>query len=209
MSKISDGKAEKKLSEIIRIPWVRKSAVLGLMVLVVGLAIVLTVKTLDFDLKSALTDIRVFLENYGIMGIFIASVLAGTVVPLGSPVLVTIAASFGLPPITLAVVAAIGFTIGMSVNYGLAYKFGRPYVLRKLGKDRLMDISNLWARWGWIIYVIFGVIPVLPVELLSLFCGLLKVRFDIFLLLTFTTRLILFTALVYFGEYIGLWLGIL
>ncbi len=208
MSIVDGKKTGKKLSDIIRIPWVKGSVALGLVVAIVGLTTILMLKTLDFNVEQLLPDVKTFLNNYGIAGVFIATVLAGTVIPLGSPVLVMVAASFGLPPIALIIVATTGFTIGMTINYGLAYKLGRPYVMKKLGEDKLEEISNLWREWGWIIYVIFGTIPVLPVELLSLFCGLLKTRFDIFLALTFTSRFILFTILVYFGEHIGIWLGI-
>ncbi|MEM3793254.1 MAG: VTT domain-containing protein [Candidatus Bathyarchaeia archaeon] len=208
MSKIDGRKTEKKLSSVIGIPWVRKSVVLGVVATVISLIIVLILKTLGFDLNQVLINAKSFFKSYGIIGIFISTILAGTVIPLGSPVLVTVAASFGLHPLTLIIVSTTGFTIGMVINYGLACKLGRPYVLKKISEEKLKDVSNMWAKWGWIIYVFFGVIPVLPVELLSLLCGLLKARFDIFLVLTFTTRLILFTILVYFGGQIGVWLGV-
>lgn len=208
MSTVDGKKTEKKLSDIIRAPWVRGPVALGSVVAIVGLTTILMLKTLNFGVEQLLPDVKAFFDNYGIVGIFIATILAGTVIPLGSPALVIVAASFGLPPIALIIVATTGFTIGMAINYGLAYRLGRPYVVKKLGEGKLEDLSNLWGRWGWIIYVIFGIIPVLPVELLSLFCGLLKTRLDIFLILTFTTRFILFTVLVYFGGQIGVWLGI-
>ncbi|MBS7612444.1 DedA family protein [Candidatus Bathyarchaeota archaeon] len=208
MSAVDGKKTEKKLSDIIRIPWVKGPAALGLVAAIVGLTTILMLKTLDFSVEQLLPDVKAFFDNYGIVGVFIATILAGTVIPLGSPALVIVAASFGLPPIALIIVATTGFTIGMTINYGLAYRLGRSYVVKKLGENKLEDISNLWGKWGWIIYIIFGTIPVLPVELLSLFCGLLKTRFDIFLVLTFISRFILFTVLVYFGEHIGVWLGI-
>lgn len=208
MSTVDGKKTEKKLSDIIRIPWVREPVALGLVVVVVGLITILMLKALDFSVEQLLPDVKAFFDNYGIVGIFIATILAGTIIPLGSPALVIVAASFGLPPIALIIVATVGFTIGMTINYGLAYRLGRPYVVKKLGEEKLEDISDLWVKWGWVIYIVFGIIPVLPVELLSLLCGLLKTRLDIFLILTFTTRFILFTILVYFGGQIGVWLGI-
>jgi len=202
-----NGKSEEKFSDVVRIPWVKKPVTLGSVVAVVCLIIVLILKTLDFNIRYLLLDVKAFFESYGLLGVFIATILAGTVIPLGSPALVVVAASFGLSPILLIVIATVGFTIGMAINYGLAYRLGRPYVVKKLGEDKLKSASNLWVKRGWIIYIIFGLIPILPVEVLSLLCGLLKARFDIFMVLTFTTRLVVFTVLVYFGGQIGVWLG--
>jgi membrane protein YqaA with SNARE-associated domain len=103
--------------------------------------------------------------------------LAGTVVPLGSPALVVAAASFGLDPLLLALTASRGFTLGMTANYFLAYRLGRPYLVKKMGDEELEAVTALWNRWGWVIYVIFSLIPVLPVEFHALLCGLLKQRF--------------------------------
>jgi membrane protein YqaA with SNARE-associated domain len=68
--------------------------------------------------------------------------------------------------------------------------------------------THVKSKWGLGIYVIFGLIPVLPVELLSFICGLLKTRFYTFLLLSFIPRLIVFTLIVYFGQQIGTWIGV-
>jgi membrane protein YqaA with SNARE-associated domain len=96
----------------------------------------------------------------------------------------------------------------MIINYALALGLGRPYVMKKVSAENLEEITGLWNKWGWIIYVIFGLIPILPVELLSFVCGLLKTRLDIFLTLSFIPRLIVFTILAYFGESLGIWVGL-
>jgi membrane protein YqaA with SNARE-associated domain len=150
------------------------------------------------------SDVKAFVARYGLIGVFLATILAGTVVPVGSLALVVAAASIGVHPFPLVIVATAGFTIGMVINYGLAYGLGRPYVLKKVGVEKLEEISAVWSRWGWIIYTIFWLIPVLPVEFLSLFCGLIKTRFSIFLILSFVPRLIVFTLLAYFGSQFGM-----
>jgi membrane protein YqaA with SNARE-associated domain len=45
------------------------------------------------------------------------------------------------------------------------------------------------------------------VELLAFICGLLKTRLTTFIILSFVPRLIVFTLLAYFGQYLGAWLG--
>lgn len=198
-----------RLSEALRVPWVRSSLILGGVLVAAGVALVLVFKFLNLGSSPLFSDAKAFVVEYGLLGIFLATILAGTVVPVGSPALVVAAASFGVHPMLLTLVATAGFTIGMIINYALAYGLGRPFVMKKLGTARLEEISTLWSRWGWVIYTLFGIIPVLPVEFLALFCGLIKARFSRFLILSFIPRLIVFALLAYFGVQLGGWLEII
>ncbi len=198
-----------RLSEALRISWIKSSIFLGIILLVIGLTAILILKIFDVGGSQFFLGTKAFVKEYGLIGVFFATILAGTVVPLGSPALVVAAASFGVQPIPLILVATVGFTIGMTINYSLAYSLGRSYVIKKVGTAKLKEISALWNRWGWIVYTVFGLVPFLPVELLSLFCGLIKTRLDLFLVLSFTPRLVVFTILAYFGTQIGGWIGII
>jgi len=199
----------KKFSDLLKTSWVKSSIKIGIIFAAIGLAILFLLKIFNVGSTPLFGDVRIFVENYGLTGVFFATILAGTVVPLGSPALVVAAALMGVPLIPLIVVATIGFTIGMSVNYVLAYCLGRPYVMKRVSAERLEEITDSWDKWGLILYTIFGLIPILPVELLSFVCGLLKTRLDIFLILSFVPRLVVFTVLAYFGENVGTWIGIL
>ncbi|MCS7095968.1 MAG: VTT domain-containing protein [Candidatus Bathyarchaeota archaeon] len=198
-----------RLSEALSVPWVRSSLILGGVLAAIGVVLVLIFKFFNLAGSPLFMDAKAFIMEYGLVGIFLATILAGTVVPVGSPALVVAAASFGVHPLLLAIVATAGFTVGMTINYALAYGLGRPFVLKKLGMERLEEISALWNHWGWVIYTLFGIIPVLPVEFLALFCGLIKARFSRFLILSFIPRLIVFALLAYFGVQLGWWLGIM
>jgi membrane protein YqaA with SNARE-associated domain len=202
-------KRRENISDTLKISWIRSSIFLGIILLTIGLTAILILKILNLGGTQLFIDAKAFVKEYGLIGIFFATLLAGTIIPLGSPALVVAAASFGVQPIPLILVATIGFTIGMTINYGLAFSLGRPYVMKKMGTAKLEEISVLWSKWGWIIYTVFGFVPFLPVELLSLFCGLIKARIDLFLVLSFTPRLIIFTILAYFGGQIGGWIGII
>lgn len=72
------------------------------------------------------SDVKAFVARYGLIGVFLATILAGTVVPVGSLALVVAAASIGVHPFPLVIVATAGFTIGMVINYSLAYGLGDP-----------------------------------------------------------------------------------
>jgi len=201
--------AGEKFSDVLKTQWVKSAIIVGLIFLAIGLAAIFAFKAVNIGSFQIISDAKAFTKEYGILGVFLATILAGTIVPLGSPALVVAAASLGIHPIPLVIAATVGFTIGMTINYYMAYRLGRPYVARKIGAENLEEATLLWSRWGWILYVLFGLIPFLPVEFLALICGLLKVSIKTFLVLSFTPRLIVFAVLAYFGEAIGSWIGII
>lgn len=205
----AEGESESpKFSDLLKVSWIRTALKVGMALTTIGLAIIVLLSVFNFGKTQLFTDTKAFVETYGLVGVFIVALLAGTLVPLGSPAFVVAAALFGVPRIPLVLVATIGFTVGMMVNYGLAYLLGRPYVTRKVSAERLNEMVNLWDKWGWALYTIFGFIPVLPVELLSFICGLLKTRITIFIVLSFFPRLIVFAILAHFGEFAGNWIGL-
>ena len=199
-------KANYGLSDLLKASWMRSSIKLALIATVAGLIIIWLLKIFNIAGTPLFSDIGNFFANYGLAGIFLATIAAGTIVPLGSPALVVAASPF-VNPILLILVATIGFSIGMTINYGLAYRFGRPYVQKRISAEHLEEMTCVWNKWGWIVYIIFGLIPVLPVELLAFICGFLKTRIVTFLALSFVPRLIIFAILVYFGQHMGAWLG--
>ena len=204
----TDGDASRGFSDLLKTSWVRSSLLVGVVIAAVGLILLGLFRSFDVGQSPFFGDLQAFVADYGLVGIFFATLLAGTVVPLGSPALVVAAALFGAPKIPLIGVATTGFTLGMLVNYGLAYYLGRPYVRKKVSAEKLDEIIHVWERWGWVLYTIFGLIPVLPVELLAFVCGLLKTRVDVFLVLSFVPRLVVFAMLAYFGDYVGGWIGV-
>jgi membrane protein YqaA with SNARE-associated domain len=201
-------KANDSFSDLLKASWMRSSIKLALLLTAAGLIVIGLLKIFNIAAAPLFSSMEAFFANYGLAGIFLATIIAGTVIPLGSPALVVAAALFGVNPILLILVASTGFTIGMTINYALAYRLGRPYVSKKISSEHLEQVTRVWNKWGWIIYTIFGLIPVLPVELLSFICGLLKTRIAVFLALSFVPRLIVFALLAYFGQSAGAWLGV-
>lgn len=199
-------KANYGLSDLLKASWMRSSIKLGIIATIVGLIIIWLLKVFNVAGTPMFADVSGFFAAYGLAGIFLVTIVAGTLVPLGSPALVVAASPF-VNPVLLVLVASAGFTIGMTINFGLAYRLGRPYIKRRVSAERLEEVTYVWNKWGWTIYTIFGLIPVLPVELLSFICGFLKTRVTVFLVLSFVPRFIVFALLVYFGQYMGAWLG--
>jgi membrane protein YqaA with SNARE-associated domain len=199
-------KADYGLSDLLKASWIRSSIKLGIIATVAGLIVIWLLKIFNVAGTPMFSDVSGFFADYGLAGIFLVTIAAGTLVPLGSPALVVAASPF-VNPVLLILVATVGFTIGMTINYGLAYWLGRPYIQKRVSTEHLEEITCVWNKWGWAIYTIFGLIPVLPVELLSFICGFLKTHITVFLALSFVPRFIVFALLVYFGQYVGAWLG--
>ena len=204
-----DQKANDSLSDLLKASWMRSSIKVAVLLTAAGIIVIGLLKVFNVAEVPLFSSMEAFFLDYGLAGIFLATIIAGTVVPLGSPALVVAAALFGVNPILLILVATTGFTIGMTINYALAYRLGRPYVSKKISPAHIEQVSRAWSKWGWIIYTLFGLIPVLPVELLAFICGLLKTRLITFIALSFVPRLIVFTLLTYFGQSMGSWIGIL
>jgi membrane protein YqaA with SNARE-associated domain len=200
-------KANYGLSDLLKASWMRSSIKLAIIATVAALIVIWLLKSFNIAGTPLFSDIGVFFANYGLAGIFLVTIAAGTLVPLGSPALVVAASPF-VNPVLLILVASVGFTIGMTINYGLAYRLGRPYMQKRMPAEHFEEMACVWNKWGWIIYIIFGLIPVLPVELLAFICGFLKTPIATFLALSFVPRLIVFAVLVYFGQYVGVWLAV-
>ena len=194
------------LSDLLKASWMRSSIKLAIVTIIAGVIIIWLLKIFNILGTPVFSELGLFFATYGLAGIFLVTVVAGTIVPLGSPALVVAASPF-VNPILLIIVATIGFTLGMLINYGLAYRLGRPYIQKRISPEHLEEIAFVWNKWGWPIYIIFGLIPVLPVELLSFICGFLKTRITVFIALSFVPRFIAFAILVYLGQYLGAWLG--
>lgn len=204
-----DGKNQKySFKDLLKTEWMRSALKLAIIASIVAVIAIWIFHFFDISASQFFADTENVVLEYGLLGIFIATIIAGTIIPLGSPALVAAAALFGVNPIALIIVSTTGFTIGMIINYAFAYRLGRPYIEKKMTKNDLEEMTFVWKKWGWIIYTIFGAIPVLPVELLAFVCGFLKTRLLTFIVLSFLPRFFVFAILVFFGKSAGSWLGI-
>lgn len=151
MFKTESRNTPNRFSDFLKTSWVKSSIILGIILVAVGLIILFLLKIFNIGGTQLFLDAKAFVEEYGLVGIFFATVLAGTIVPLGSPALVAAATLFRVPPLPLILIATTGFSIGMMINYGLAYHLGRPYVMKKVSAEKLEEIVHLWRKWGWVL----------------------------------------------------------
>lgn len=135
------------------------------------------------------------LEHYFL---FISAFLAATILPFYSEVVLFAYLQQGLNPVTLVIAAAIGNTLGSAVNWALGIYIQRFKDRRwfYFSEQQMLRAQNRFQRYGsWTLLLAW-----LPVggDALTLIAGVMRVRFDLFLLLVGigkTTRYIVIVAL--------------
>lgn len=93
---------------------------------------------------DALVD---FFVNYGLIGMFLSAVLAGSIAPFSSELVMAGLQAAGVAAWPLVVVATLGNTLGSLFNYGLGY-LGKMAWIARLFKlsDAKMERATQWVR---------------------------------------------------------------
>lgn len=156
---------------------------------------------------------QVPVEIFAFAGSFIEEVIA----PIPSPIVMIVTGSIAqaqekpLPYILLlAILGALGKTLGASILYFAADK-AEDFFLKRFGKFfgiSHTDIESIGKHisksWKDIFILTFiRCLPILPSAPISITCGLLKVRWDVFALATFMGTIIRDSVYLYVG-YSGL-----
>lgn len=99
---------------------------------------------------------------YGYISLFIITVIGGSLIPIDIPIIVSVSAALGTAPIPLIIITAIGFIIGITINYFLAQILGKTYVEQKLSPKKYEHIAGWWDKWGLTLLIAFAFVPFLP-----------------------------------------------
>ncbi len=139
----------------------------------------------------------------GYVGLFFASLLAATLVPLSSEAVVLgMDVSGGFEPVPLLIVASLGNTLGCVVNWLLG-KFCLHWRERRWFpvKGAALDRASRWFnRYGvWLLPLSW--VPVVG-DPLTLVAGILGVRFRVFLPLVALGRVGRYAALLLGSDYL-------
>lgn len=124
------------------------------------------------------------LVRYGLPALFLLSLLASTLLPLGSEWLLVALIAGGTLPGTAVAVATTGNTIGALITYGIGIG-GSAFLLErvlKIAPERLDRSKALLNRYGgWIL--LFSWVPVIG-DPLCLAAGIFRMKPVVFLLPT-------------------------
>jgi membrane protein YqaA with SNARE-associated domain len=151
----------------------------------------------DVDIIVALQEISL---RYGYIGLFFISIFGGSIIPVGSPIIVISFAALGLDKLAIIVIASIGFVIGLAINYYLAEILGYNYVERHMTPKNYDDLMRWWNRWGIGLIVAFAFVPVLPTSALAIVCGIFRVNVFYVMGINFLGSLFNSALLVYLGS---------
>jgi len=178
--------------------WARANLLTLLAVCALALALALSISS--GLLEGLKESARGWVLDYGLLGAFFATLLAGTAIPMGSPVIVAFCASLGVPFLPLVLVASTGYTFGLMVNYGLGYSLGWGFVRKKVPGEKLEKLSSWLDKWGLGLVLAFGLIPATPLETLSLICGAFRTNPLKFALVGWSAKLIQFSLFAFLGQ---------
>jgi membrane protein YqaA with SNARE-associated domain len=90
------------------------------------------------------------LATYGLIGLFIAAFVAGTLIPFNSEIVLSAVLVAGADLTTALIVATVGNTLGGLVTYYMGH-IGKPEWLEKYGKikhEKLVEIQPQLNRYG-------------------------------------------------------------
>ena len=105
------------------------------------------------------TVVEFFIE-WGYLGLFLSALVAGSILPFSSEVVLTVLVQMGLDPLYCLVWATAGNTIGGMICYGLGYLGNMQWIERWLGvkKEKLDKAERFVRRYGaWM--ALFSVLP--------------------------------------------------
>lgn len=168
--------------------WVRTRALPVLMILLI---IAITVYLFLFFQQNP--EKVEELEEYGYLGAFLIALISTASIFLPTPgflILVALGATFN--PILIGLVGAFGGTLGEITGYILGHS-GRGVIK----SNRTFSRAEGWMkRRGFIAVFLFSMIPILPIDIVSMVAGALRYSLWKFLLACFLGKTILYVGLI-------------
>ena len=138
-----------------------------------------------------------FLSIYGYPGIFAASFLAATILPLGSEIVLSALLLNGLNPSLLVITATAGNVLGALVNYGVGY-YGKNIV-----KGKTLDTAGnkygsslKWIKKYGSYTLLLAWAPIIG-DPLTVAAGIIRVNIIRFLLLVTAGKLLRYIILTF------------
>lgn len=137
------------------------------------------------------------LMPYGLAGLFLASFMASTILPLGSEAFVILLISRGFNLFHVVVVASIGNYLGACTGYYIGL-MGRTGVVEKyfgIPSARLEQAGTWFGKYGsW--SLLFTWLPLVG-DALPIAAGIMRLKFGIFSILVFAGKFFRYATLAY------------
>ncbi len=127
---------------------------------------------------------------YGYWGLFAASFLAATLLPLSSEVVLGFLLLNGADPVIAVGVATCGNVLGSCLNYAIGLG-GNKILLKKvlrISEEEFNKSAERYKKWG-VYSLLLAWVPVIG-DPITVIAGVLKTKFMLFLILVTTGKLV-------------------
>ncbi len=138
-----------------------------------------------------------YFTEFGYVGLFIASFLAATILPLSSEVVLSFLLLNNLNPIVLVSVATFGNVLGAFLNYAIG-AWGSIFLVRKvlrISEDEFTKAKLRFQKYG-VFSLFFAWVPVIG-DPLTVVAGALKINIFIFFIMVTSGKLIRYVLISY------------
>ena len=101
-----------------------------------------------------------FFIDWGYIGLFLSALLAGSILPFSSELVLTVLVQMGADPVGCLIAASVGNTVGGLICYWLGYLGNMEWIERwlKIEKQKMDKVSGFVKRYGAVMGL-FGVLP--------------------------------------------------
>ncbi len=138
-----------------------------------------------------------YFTELGYIGLFIASFLAATILPLSSELVLSALLANGLPPTSLVIIATIGNVLGSLTNYALGYWASLGLVKKwlKLSEEEFVSAEQRFKKYG-VLSLFFAWVPIIG-DPLTVMAGILRIRLLWFVILVTAGKLTRYIVISY------------
>ncbi len=138
-----------------------------------------------------------FFIDWGYIGLFLSALLAGSILPFSSEVVLTVLVQMGADPVGCLISASIGNTLGGLLCYWLGYLGNMQWIERwlKIDKEKMDKVEGFVRKRGaWM--GLFGVLPWVG-EVIIVLLGLMRSNIYITTVTMFIGKFVRYLLLIY------------
>ncbi|MEC4684303.1 MAG: YqaA family protein [Nitrospirota bacterium] len=138
-----------------------------------------------------------FFTDFGYLGLFLASFLAATILPLSSEVVLGYLLANGYNPAMTVGVATVGNVLGACLNYAVGLWGSGLFIRRilRVSEDEFAGAKKRFEKYG-VASLLFAWVPIIG-DPLTFAAGALRINIAVFLVLVTTGKLIRYFVVGY------------
>lgn len=137
-----------------------------------------------------------FIQNYGIIALFVTSFIAATIVPASSAAILLAALAAKAPVVPAFIACSVGNSLGCAANYWMGYLVGKP-LIPKLEKSKsgrkALEYTTKYGTWSLLV----SWTPFLG-DPITIAAGIFRVNFLKFSLIVYSLRIVGYAIIAVF-----------